>query len=159
MNRPLTSVAIAAGSNLGDRASHLAFAFTALSQALDSIRVSSLYETVPVGMFGDQPLFLNAAVVGETNLSAQQLLERLLDVERLRGRERPHANAARTLDLDLILIGDEIIDTPGLTVPHPRFRERRFVLEPLSEIAPEMRDPVTGLTISQLLERCRVRML
>jgi 2-amino-4-hydroxy-6-hydroxymethyldihydropteridine diphosphokinase len=90
--------------------------------------------------------------VGETSLSARALLDTLLAVERDLGRERPFPGAPRTLDLDLILYGDAIVDeAPSLIVPHPRFRERRFVLEPLSEIAPDWRDPVTGRTVEELL--------
>jgi 2-amino-4-hydroxy-6-hydroxymethyldihydropteridine diphosphokinase len=96
---------------------------------------------------------LNAAAVGETALSARELLDALLAIEHERGRERPRPNAPRTLDLDLILFGDAVIDEPGLTVPHPRFRERRFVLEPLSEIAPALRDPVTRQTVLELLKK------
>ena len=96
-------------------------------------------------------MFLNAAVVGESMLSAPAILDVLLAVEQGFGRERPYACAPRTIDLDLILYGNELIQTPGLTVPHPRFRERRFVLEPLAEIAPEWVDPVTGKTIAELL--------
>ena len=86
--------------------------------------------------------------MGETALSPRALLDALLAIERERGRERPYPNAPRTLDLDLILFGDAVIDEPGLVVPHPRFRERRFVLEPLAEIAPDLVDPVSGLTVA-----------
>lgn len=153
MNSTAALVAIAVGSNLGDRAAHLRHAARALSSVLQSLQLSSLHETVPVDTPGDQPLYLNAAIVGETMWTAQQLLERLHEVERDHGRQRPYVNAPRTLDLDLILMGSQILDLPGLVVPHPRFRERRFVLEPLAEIAPAMRDPVSGLTIAELLAR------
>ena len=96
-------------------------------------------------------MFLNAALVGETTLSARELLDALLAIEQERRRERPYANAPRTLDLDLILLGDVVLEEPGLRVPHPRFRERRFVLEPLAAVAPELRDPVSGRTIATLL--------
>ena len=101
-------------------------------------------------------MFLNAAMTGGTVLSARDLLETLLAIEAERGRERPYVNAPRSLDLDLILYGDATIDEPSLIVPHPRFRERRFVLEPLAEIAADMRDPVTGRTIGELLKRLEV---
>ena len=104
-------------------------------------------------MAGEQRKVLNAAATGETELAARPLLERLLAVEQELGRTRPHPGAARTLDLDLILYGDRIIDEPPtLIVPHPRFRERRFVLEPLADVAADWTDPVTGLTIARLLE-------
>jgi 2-amino-4-hydroxy-6-hydroxymethyldihydropteridine diphosphokinase len=148
--RPARPVAIALGSNLGDRHAHLAFAVARLSEFIDDLRVSSLFETDPVGV-GEQPRFLNAAVVGFTAESPQQVLQRLLAIERARGRERPFPGAPRTLDLDLILYGSEIIDEPGLRVPHPRFRERRFVLEPLAEIAGEWVDPETVQTVKSLL--------
>ena len=88
-------------------------------------------------------------------LSARELLARLQAIERAAGRERPYVNAPRTLDLDLILWGEEIVEEPDLQVPHPRFRERLFVLEPLAEIAPDLRDPVTGLRVRELLARAR----
>jgi len=144
-------VAIGLGSNLGDRTAHLHHASSRLKALLDDVRVSRYYETVPVGAHGPQPLFLNAAAVGKTRGSARELLLALWAVERERGRERPSVNAPRTLDLDLVLFGDATINEPDFIVPHPRFRERRFVLEPLAEIAPEMTDPVTKKTVKELL--------
>lgn len=144
-------VAIALGSNLGDRRAHLDFGVAKLRSLLRHIAVSRYHDTVPVGITGPHPLYLNAAATGETTLSARDLLDALLAIEAARGRERPYPNAPRTLDLDLILHGDLVVDAAGLTVPHPRFRERRFVLEPLAEIEPEMIDPVTGRTIRELL--------
>lgn len=147
----MTRVAIALGSNLGNREGYLRAALDALAPFVHSLRVSTFHDTAPVGV-GPQPTFLNAAAVGETSLSARALLEVLLGLERELGRERPFPGAPRTLDLDLILYDDAIIDeAPALIVPHPRFRERRFVLEPLSEIAPDWRDPVTGQTVEELL--------
>ena len=102
-------------------------------------------------MIGPQPMFLNAAATGESMLPAPALLDVLLAVEQRFGRERPYVSAPRTIDLDLILYGNAVIETEGLTVPHPRFRERRFVLEPLAEIAADWIDPVTGKTIGELL--------
>jgi 2-amino-4-hydroxy-6-hydroxymethyldihydropteridine diphosphokinase len=112
-------------------------------------------ETVPVDMPVPTGLFLNMAAVATTTLDAAAVLDQLQAIERERGRERPFANAPRTLDLDLILHGETIVETPGLAVPHPRFRARAFVLEPLAEIAPDMRDPVTGLTVLQLWQRAK----
>ena len=145
--------AIALGSNLGDRRAHLDHAVARLQSLLRSVTISEFRETPPVGMRGPQPMFLNGAAVGDTALPAREILDALLAIERERGRARPYANAPRTLDLDLILFGDSVIDEPGLIVPHPRFRERRFVLEPLAEIAPDLVDPVSGLTIGELLGR------
>jgi 2-amino-4-hydroxy-6-hydroxymethyldihydropteridine diphosphokinase len=145
----LNKAAIGLGSNVGNRESHLDFAMRRLQDVLSRVKVSRWYDTPPFGVH-PQPDFLNAAIVGETSLSARALLNLILAIERERGRERPHVGAPRTLDLDLILFGSNVIDEPGLRVPHPRFRERLFVLEPLSEIAGEWIDPVTGRTISAL---------
>jgi 2-amino-4-hydroxy-6-hydroxymethyldihydropteridine diphosphokinase len=147
-------VAIAIGSNLGNREAAIAFASIHLTALLANVTVSGTIETWPVGEgTDDQHLYLNAVAVGETDLPPRQLLEALLDIERAFGRERPAPNAARTLDLDLILQGDAIVVEPGLEVPHPRFRERFFVLGPLAEIAPDMVDPVSGLRVADLLRQ------
>ena len=145
-------VAVALGSNVGDRAAHLDFAVAGLARYLASLTVSRWFETEPIatGSSGAS-LFLNGAATGETTLSPRALLDALLALERARGRERPFPGAPRTLDLDLVLFGDVVVNEPGLIVPHPRFRERHFVLEPLAAIAPEMIDPVTGLGVRQLL--------
>jgi 2-amino-4-hydroxy-6-hydroxymethyldihydropteridine diphosphokinase len=148
-----TRVAVAVGSNLGDRQQHLLFARQHLTALLQNLRMSTLFETEPVGVAGVQPRFLNAAAVGETALNVHEFFRALQDIEQAAGRERPFPGAARTLDLDLILFGTTILREPQLDVPHPRFRERRFVLEPLAEIAPDLRDPVTSLTIAELLAR------
>jgi 2-amino-4-hydroxy-6-hydroxymethyldihydropteridine diphosphokinase len=121
------------------------------------LRVSTLVETEPVGV-GPQPGFLNGAACGLWAGSPRHLLDFLLDTEARRGRERPRPGAARTLDLDLILFGSSTSDDPGLTLPHPRFRERLFVLEPLAEIAADMADPVTGLTVGDLYRRLKERL-
>lgn len=146
-------VAVALGSNLGDRDAILRAAVDALATVLLGLRVSPFYETDPVGVAPGQPRFLNAAVAGESVLTPRLLLDALLAIERQFGRERPHPGAARTLDLDLILHGSSILDEPALVVPHPRFRERAFVLNPLADVAADWVDPVTGLTVRQLRDR------
>jgi 2-amino-4-hydroxy-6-hydroxymethyldihydropteridine diphosphokinase len=143
---------IAVGSNLGDRRAAVTFAAEQLSAILSSPILSDVVETEPEGKgLAHQPLYLNAVVVGDTALTARALLEALMDIEQAFGRERPFAGAPRTLDLDLIMLGDEMVEEPGLQVPHPRFRERFFVLGPLAQIAPDVRDPVTGLRVGELL--------
>ena len=147
-----TRVAIALGSNLGDRRAALAFASERLASLLTDAVLSDIIETDPVGEgLEDQPLYLNAALVGETNLDARAMLDALRQIETEYGRTRPFPGAARTLDLDLILFGEQTVIEPGLEVPHPRFRERFFVLGPLAEIAPEMRDPLSGMRVVELL--------
>jgi 2-amino-4-hydroxy-6-hydroxymethyldihydropteridine diphosphokinase len=146
-------VAIALGSNLGDRRAHLDFAVSRLNDAFSDLKVSSYYETEPVGVPEEQPRFLNAAAVGVTTASAREVLALLMSIEHDRGRARPFANAARTLDLDLILLGSVVMNEPGLVVPHPRFRDRPFVLEPLAEVAPDTVDPISGSTVAELLRR------
>lgn len=130
---------VALGSNLGDRAAHLDAAMAALraTAGIEVTAMSSVHETEPVGGPPQGP-YLNAVVALRTALSARDLLERLLEIEAERGRLRgPVRNAPRSLDLDLLLYGNERIDEPDLVVPHPRMHERGFVLEPLAELAPE----------------------
>jgi 2-amino-4-hydroxy-6-hydroxymethyldihydropteridine diphosphokinase len=145
--------AIALGSNLGDRAGHLDFAVARLRTLLLDLTVSEYIDTEPAGVTG-QPRYLNAVVVGSppAGMTARALLDALLAIERQRGRERPFPAAPRTLDLDLVLYGDVILKEEGLEIPHPRFRERAFVLGPLASIAPELVDPVTGRTVAELLK-------
>jgi 2-amino-4-hydroxy-6-hydroxymethyldihydropteridine diphosphokinase len=145
-------VAIALGSNLGDRRAAIASAADRLAAHLSSPILSDLIETEPEGEgLQSQPLYLNAVLIGETALTPRELLDVLLQIETEHGRTRPFDRAPRTIDLDLILLGDAVVNEPGLDVPHPRFRERFFVLGPLAEIAPDMRDPVTGLKVTELL--------
>jgi len=145
----MVRAAVALGSNLGDRAAALTGASAELAWHLDGLTVSTFFDTLPQDV-GAQPVFLNGAAVGFWDGGPRELLDLLLSMERAAGRERPFPGAPRTLDLDLILFGDEVIDAPGLVVPHPRFRARRFVLAPLCQIAPELVDPVTGLTVAEL---------
>jgi 2-amino-4-hydroxy-6-hydroxymethyldihydropteridine diphosphokinase len=140
---------IALGSNLGDRLAALQRAVDALDAYGTVVAVSSLYDTVPVG-YVDQPTFLNAAVQFETALSPAALLAALHQIEADNGRVRTFLNAPRTLDLDLLLYDDIIINGPTLIVPHPRLHERAFVLAPLSEIARDARHPVLNRTITDL---------
>ena len=156
----MARVAIALGSNLGDREGAFQFAISRLTHLIPDLLVSHFIETDPVGKgLEGQPRYLNAVAVGETGLSAREVLDQLLAIERAYGRERPYPSAPRTLDLDLVLLGDAIVDTPDLQVPHPRFRERLFVLEPLAEVASEMMDPVSRLSVAELLERVRGKKL
>jgi 2-amino-4-hydroxy-6-hydroxymethyldihydropteridine diphosphokinase len=127
------------------------FAVARLRAILDGLNVSSYIETEPVSAV-PQPRYLNAAAVGRSSLPPRDLLRALLDIERERGRERPFKDSPRTLDLDLILYDGLVLTEPELTLPHPRFRERQFVLEPLGSIAPDLVDPVTGKTIAELLK-------
>lgn len=147
---PSVRVAVALGSNLGDRNAHLVWALAALADLLTDLRCSPFEDTAPHDVPDVQPDYLNAVAIGRTMLAPRALLEALLRIEAARGRIRPGVRAARTLDLDLILYGQQVIDEPGMQVPHPRFRERAFVLEPLARLAPRWRDPVSGRTLAAL---------
>jgi len=146
-----TTAFVGIGSNLGDRESHLSRAVELLSTA-DNIEVSAvsqIRETEPVGPVEQAP-FLNAAVRVETELAPRELLHLFLGIEERMGRVRRERFGPRTIDLDLLLYGDEVVDEPGLTVPHPRLTERRFALEPLSDLDPGLTIPGSG-PISALL--------
>ena len=148
----MARVAIALGANLGNRRAAFDFALQQLAPFLSNLLVSDFIETEPEGTgLQDQPLYLNAVAIGDTSLTPREVLDALLAIEQAVGRERPFPGAPRTLDLDLVLFGDEVVDSPDLTVPHPRFRERFFVLGPLAEIAPDLIDPVSGLKVWELL--------
>jgi len=142
----VTRAFVGLGANLGDRERTLRAAVDALAAevGVEVVAVSALRETEPVGV-GEQPLFLNGAAELETTLAARELLDRLLAVEQRFGRVRTTGeHGPRTLDLDLLLYGDRVIDGSGLTVPHPRLHERRFVLEPLAELDPDLVVPGRG---------------
>lgn len=142
----MTRAYVGLGANVGDRERTLRAAVGALAaeDGAEVVAVSTLRETEPVGV-GEQPRFLNGAVALETSLPARGLLDLLLAIEQRFGRVRvPGEHGPRTLDLDLLLYGDEQIDEPGLTLPHPRLHERRFVLEPLGELAPGLVVPGRG---------------
>ena len=145
-----TRVAVALGSNLGDRHAHLTDAVAALASIVHTPMCSPWYDTEPVGV-GSQPRFLNGVLVGETPLGLRAFFDQLMALEARLGRVRPFPGAPRTIDLDLILYGDVVMEEPGLVVPHPRFRERAFVLQPFADVAPHWRDPVSRRTIADLL--------
>lgn len=150
----MTRAYVGLGSNLGDRERMLwgAVHMLAFNPEVDVVAVSSIRETDPVG-FADQPRFLNAAVAIETELEPRAVLDLLLSVERELGRTRDGPRfGPRTIDLDLLLYGAEVIDEPGLAVPHPRLHERRFVLEPLAELDPDLTVPEKGPVQALLAE-------
>jgi len=157
VEREPVSAYVAFGSNLGDRDAHLAAALAALRETpgVRVTAVSPVYETDPVGP-GPQGPYLNAVIALRTRLAPRALLERLQTVEAEAGRRRGRVrHAARTLDLDLLLFGAEKIDAPGLTIPHPRLHERAFVLEPLSDLVPDLEHPLLGETVGSLARRVR----
>ncbi len=144
---------VSAGSNLGDRKANLEFALKSLQKMNAVLKVSSYFETEPV-CFTDQPWFLNLAMELETRLSPYGLLALCQKTETCCGRVRSFPNAPRTLDLDILLYGDIIVNEKNLIIPHPSLQNRRFVLEPLAQIAPDIIHPVLKKSIRLLLEVC-----
>jgi 2-amino-4-hydroxy-6-hydroxymethyldihydropteridine diphosphokinase len=149
------TVYLSLGSNLGDRQANLKTAIERLGKLGEVAAVSSFYETEPVE-YTQQPWFLNCVVKLQTDKMPKQLLSQLLSLEQSMGRKRraqqgsPRVKGPRTIDIDILLFGHSIVDTAGLTIPHPAMHERRFVLEPLAEIAPEERHPVFKRTVREL---------
>jgi 2-amino-4-hydroxy-6-hydroxymethyldihydropteridine diphosphokinase len=140
------------GSNVGDRAAYLRDALARLESIGRIVSVSSFYETEPVEVT-DHPWFLNCAAGLETTLTPEQLMARLLQIEQEMGRRRIQKKGPRTIDIDILLFGGLILDSPEITIPHPAMHERRFVLAPLAEIAPGARHPVFKKMIWELLEK------
>ena len=144
-------VYLALGTNLGDREGHLREALDRLSAPdFEILRLSSVYETAPVGL-KSQPDFLNMVLEAGTTLFPMRLLQRIARIERAMGRKRLVVNGPRTIDVDILLYGPFVVNTAKLEIPHPRMAERRFVLEPLAELAPDLRHPVTRQSVREML--------
>jgi 2-amino-4-hydroxy-6-hydroxymethyldihydropteridine diphosphokinase len=142
-------VYLSLGSNLGDRAANLRTAIEKLSDLGTIVATSSFYETEPVELTS-QPWFLNCAVKLDTEKMPRQLISAILNLEQGMGRQRKQQKGPRNIDIDMLLFGTSIIEIPGLTVPHPKLHERRFVLEPLAEIASDVRHPIFKRSIREL---------
>lgn len=143
---------LALGSNLGDREANLTLAVRQLREhGVRVTRSASVYTTEPKEIL-DQPWFLNTVIEVETPLNPEALMRLCLEIESVAGRERAEPNGPRTLDVDVILAEDGVVRSDGVTIPHPRYAERRFVVEPLAELAPDVVDPVQGKTVREIFE-------
>lgn len=145
------TVYLSLGSNIGDRRANLLQALARLADLGKITKISAFYETEPVEVEGEQPWFLNCALGLETDLDPQEILAGTLAIEQAMGRRRDALRAPRTIDIDLLLFGDVVLSLPHLTIPHPGLERRRFVLEPLAEIAAGIRHPVTKRTVREML--------
>lgn len=145
-------VYLSLGSNLGDRGKYLREAISRLGELGEIRQVSAFYETQPVEVKGEQPWFLNCALAMKTELMPLEFLSRMLAVEKSMGRIRTQPKGPRTIDIDIVFFGNDVLDTPELTVPHPAMHQRRFVLAPLAEIAPAFVHPVLKRTVRELLD-------
>lgn len=145
----MVRVLLSLGSNLGDREGNLREALRLLQRGLETDAVSSFYETDPVG-YRDQPAFVNAVCLGQTALAPEELLSLARSVEAQMGREPSFPNGPRLIDIDILAYGTAVLDTPDLTIPHPRMAERAFILVPLAEMAPGWRHPTLGKTAGEL---------
>jgi len=152
-----SEVALSLGSNIGDSFHTLISSLKDLSRYVEDMKVSSFYRSDPVDM-KYQPDFINIAVSGRTDIQPELFLKKMNGVEKKYGRARGIKYGPRTLDIDIILFGGEIVNTNNLVIPHPKFRRRLFVLEPLAEIAPHIKDPSDGMPVHDILKEARSRL-